>query len=131
MITGAAPGFTENDWADRDLRIGADLTIRVIARSPRCAIPTLEHGGLPRDTDALRVPAKHNRVSPMDDLGSQPCADVYAQVLRGGRAQAGDVMRLVLSRTTRLTRGGSRPFPQPECLPERDLRPLTPSRLSL
>jgi len=93
VITGAAPGFTENDWVGRDLRIGVDLTIRVIARSPRCAIPTLEHGGLPRDTDALRVPAGRNRVSPMDELGPQPCAGIYAQVLHSGQVQAGDLVR--------------------------------------
>jgi hypothetical protein len=61
---------------------------------PRCAIPTLEHGDLPRDTDALRVPAAHNRVSPLDDFGPQPCAGVYAQVLDPGRVQVGDTVRL-------------------------------------
>ena len=63
-------------------------------RTPRCAIPTLEHGDLPRDVAALRVPAAHNRVSPLDDCGPQPCAGVYAQVLRPGRVQVGDVARL-------------------------------------
>jgi uncharacterized protein len=94
VISDAAPGFTENDWAGRDLRIGADLTIRVIALTQRCAIPTLEHGDLPRDADALRVPAGHNRISPRDDLGPLPCAGVYAQVLRRGRVQVGDTVRL-------------------------------------
>jgi uncharacterized protein YcbX len=95
VIRTTAPGFTENDWAGRDLRIGRDLTIRVIARTPRCAIPTLEHGALPRDTAALRVPATHNRISPMDDLGPQPCAGAYAQVLSPGRIQVGDPVTLV------------------------------------
>jgi uncharacterized protein len=94
VIRTGAPGFTENDWAGRDLRIGPDLVIRVIARTPRCAIPTLEHGGLPRDTDALRVPAAHNRISAMADFAPQPCAGVYAQVLRPGRIRLGDIARL-------------------------------------
>jgi uncharacterized protein len=95
VIGGAALGFTENDWLGRDLRIGPELTIRVIARSPRCAIPTLEHGDLPRDTDALRVPAGHNRVSPADGWpAAQPCAGVYATVLRPGRIAPGDSARL-------------------------------------
>jgi uncharacterized protein len=94
VIRTSAPGFTENDWADRDLLIGPGLMIRVIARTPRCAIPTLEHGGLPRDPDALRVPAGHNRIRPTDALGPQPCAGVYAQVLRPGHIQLGDVVRL-------------------------------------
>ena len=94
IIAAAAPGFAENDWAGHDLRIGTDLAIRVMARTPRCAIPTLEHGDLPRDVDALRVPAAHNRVSPFDGLGPQPCAGVYAQVLSPGRVRVGDTVRL-------------------------------------
>jgi uncharacterized protein YcbX len=94
VIRSTVPGFVENDWAGRDLRIGSDLVIRVMARTPRCAIPTLEHGDLPRDVAALRVPAAHNRISPLDDLGPQPCAGVYAQVLRPGRIRVGDVVRL-------------------------------------
>jgi uncharacterized protein len=93
VIRTDEPGFTENDWAGRDLRIGPDLVVRVIARTPRCAIPTLEHGGLPRDADALRVPAASNRISAMDDFAPQPCAGVYAQVVRPGRVGLGDVAR--------------------------------------
>jgi uncharacterized protein YcbX len=94
VIRTTTPGFPENDWLDRDLRIGRDLTLRVIARTPRCAIPTLEHGGLPRDPDALRVPASHNRVSAFEGLSPQPCAGAYAQVLHPGRVQAGDSVLL-------------------------------------
>jgi uncharacterized protein len=93
VIRTSAPGFAENDWSGRDLRIGPGLLIRVIACTPRCAIPILEHGDLPRDPAALRVPAGHNRIRPMDDLDPQPCAGVYAQVLRPGRIQLGDIMR--------------------------------------
>jgi hypothetical protein len=95
VIRTAAPGFAENDWTGRDMRIGSELTIRIVCRTPRCAIPTLEHGDLPRDVAALRVPAAHNRVSPLDDWSPQPCAGVYAQVLRPGRVEVGDVARLV------------------------------------
>jgi uncharacterized protein YcbX len=94
VIRTSATGFPENDWPGRDLRIGPDLAIRVIARTPRCAIPTLEHGDLPRDPEALRVPAGHNRIRPMDALAPQPCAGVYAQVLRPGRIRLGDTARL-------------------------------------
>jgi hypothetical protein len=97
--TGAA-GFTENDWLGRDLRIGADLVLRVIARTPRCAVPTLAHGELPRDAEALRVLARHNRVSPLPQAGPElpqagpePCAGVYAEVLRPGRISTGDPVR--------------------------------------
>ncbi|MGH3244901.1 MAG: MOSC domain-containing protein [Trebonia sp.] len=93
VIQTTVPGFTENDWVGRDLRIGSDLAIRVVARTPRCAIPTLEHGDQPRDVAALRVLAAHNRVSPQDGVGPQPCAGVYAQVLRQGRIHVGDAVR--------------------------------------
>jgi uncharacterized protein YcbX len=83
-------GFPENDWLGHELRLGAGLVVRVIARTPRCAIPTLAHGDLPRNTDALRVPAARNRVKPMPDMDAQPCAGVYAQVVTPGRITVGD-----------------------------------------
>ena len=43
-VIGPAVDFAENDWQGRDLRIGSDLVVQVMARTPRCAIPTLEHG---------------------------------------------------------------------------------------
>jgi uncharacterized protein len=92
VIRTTAPGFAENDWVGCDLRIGNDLIIRVVSRTPRCAIPTLEHGDLSRDVSALRVLADHNRIRPLDALGQQPCVGVYAQVLRPGRIQLGDIV---------------------------------------
>src|ERR1017187_8791732 len=68
VIRTSAPGFTENDWLERHLRIGEELTLRVVARTPRCAVPTLAHGDLPRDTEALRGLARHNRVEPLVNL---------------------------------------------------------------
>jgi uncharacterized protein len=94
VIRTAAAGFTENDWLERILRVGDDLVLRVIARTPRCAVPTLAHGALPRDPDALRVLARHNRVEPLDSVDPEPCAGVYAEVLRPGRIRTGDPVRL-------------------------------------
>jgi uncharacterized protein len=99
--TGTA-GFIENDWLGRDVRIGDEVVLRVIARTPRCAVPTLAHGALPRDAEALRVLARHNRVrpfpdqgpEPFPDLGPEPCAGVYAEVLHPGRIRTGDAVRL-------------------------------------
>ena len=93
VIGTGGSGFTENDWPGRELRIGGDLVLRVIARTPRCAIPTLAHGRLPRDTEALRVVARHNRVSPLPDADPEPCAGVYAEVLQPGRISTGDPVR--------------------------------------
>jgi uncharacterized protein len=94
VVRTTAPGFAENDWTGRDLRVGSDLVLRIVSRTPRCAIPTLEHGDLPRDGDALRTVAVSNRIKPVDSLGPQPCAGVYAQVLRPGRIQVGDSVSL-------------------------------------
>ena len=94
VIRTMAPGFTENDWLERNLRIGDEIVLRVIARTSRCAVPTLAHGALPRNPDALRVLARHNRVEPLDSLDPEPCAGVYAEVLRPGRVRTGDAVRL-------------------------------------
>jgi uncharacterized protein len=94
VIRSTGEGFTENDWVGRDLLVGRDLAVRIISRTPRCAIPTLEHGNLPRDTDALRVPAAHNRVSPAYDWRPEPCVGVHGQVIRPGRIELGDEVRL-------------------------------------
>jgi MOSC domain-containing protein len=94
VIRSEEAGFTENAWLHRDLRVGGDLVLRVIARTPRCAVPTLAHGRLARDTDALRVPARHNRVVAMDGRDPEPCVGVYAEVLNPGHIRVGDIVRL-------------------------------------
>jgi MOSC domain-containing protein len=95
VIRTVVPGFEENDWLDRYVAVGEDLILRVIARTPRCAVPTLAHGPLPRDVDALRVLARHNRLSPVADADPEPCAGVYAEVLNPGRIHVGDEVFLV------------------------------------
>ena len=94
VVLSTTSGFTENDWYERTLRVGDDLVVRVIARTPRCAVPTLAHGTLPRNPDALRVLARHNRIEPLDSLDPEPCAGVYAEVLRPGHIRTGDPVRL-------------------------------------
>ena len=92
VLRTSGRGFVENDWLGRELRIGERLRLKVIARTPRCAIPTLEHGTLPRDAAALRTLAAHNRLPAMDQLPAEPCAGFYAQVLEPGRIMPGDTV---------------------------------------
>ena len=115
VIRTEAGGFPENDWPGRDLLVGDDLVLRVIARTPRCAVPTLAHGDLPRDTEALRVLARHNRVTPLAGLGPEPCAGVYAEVLRPGLIRVGDAVRRpsVSGRRLGLQRGSRGPADRP------------------
>jgi uncharacterized protein len=94
VVRTSSPGFVENHWLERILNVGTEVVLRVIARTPRCAVPTLAHGALPRNPDALRVLARHNRVAPLDSLDREPCAGVYAEVLRTGRIRTGDAVRL-------------------------------------
>ncbi|MBM0235281.1 MOSC N-terminal beta barrel domain-containing protein [Micromonospora sp. STR1_7] len=54
------------------------------------AVPTLAHGPLPPETEALRVPARLNRVEPLPGMGAQPCVGAYATVVRAGRVADGD-----------------------------------------
>jgi uncharacterized protein len=90
VIRTTEHGFIENDWFDHEVHIGPDLRIKVIAVTPRCAVPTLGHGALPRDVMALRTLAEHNRVAPLTGVSPEPCAGVYAQVMTPGRINVGD-----------------------------------------
>lgn len=94
VIRTVAGGFAENDWLGRRLRVGDELILGVICRTPRCAVPTLAHGDLPRSAEALRVLARHNRIQPLEASDPEPCAGVYAEVLAPGRIRVGDPVRL-------------------------------------
>ncbi|WP_034262834.1 MOSC domain-containing protein [Actinospica robiniae] len=88
-------GFLEAGWCERELRIGESLRLRVIAGTPRCAVPTLEHGDLPRNPAVLRTLARHHRVPPRADWSPEPCAGVYAEVLEPGPIEVGDIVRIM------------------------------------
>ena len=83
------PAFPENDWVGGTVRIGEAVALRVILQTPRCAVPTLAHGALPPRPGALRAAAERNRVE-IPGFGNQPCAGVYAEVLRDGTIREGD-----------------------------------------
>lgn len=80
--------FAENAWAGHEISIG-EVLLRVITPTPRCAVPTLAHGTLPRRTEAVRVLLEANRI-PVLDLGPQPCLGAYAEVRHGGTVTLGD-----------------------------------------
>jgi len=86
------PAYAENEWTGRTLVVG-DARLRGIGPTPRCVIPTLEHGSLPRDPGALRTPAAENRV-PALDMGVLPCAGAYFEVTSAGTMRAGDRVTL-------------------------------------
>ena len=78
----------ENDWAGREVSVGP-ARLRVMLPTPRCAVPTLAHGALPRRVDAVRTLLTENRVA-IPDMGVKPCLGAYAQVVTGGTVSVGD-----------------------------------------
>lgn len=84
----------ETALTGRTIHIGESLVVRVIVPTPRCAVPTLAHGELPVDIDALRVPSQHNRL-PVLDLGMLACVGVYAEVLQPGRTKVSDAVHVI------------------------------------
>jgi uncharacterized protein len=80
--------FAENDWTGRDISMGR-ARLRIMLPTPRCAVPTLAHGALPRRTDAVRTLLQDNRI-PVPGHGTQPCLGAYAQVIDSGTISVGD-----------------------------------------
>lgn len=73
VIATEVAAFAENGWVGGELAIGDELVLGVLVPTPRCAVPTLGHGELPRDTGALRPVARRNRVD-VPGSGPQSCA---------------------------------------------------------
>jgi uncharacterized protein len=84
--------FAENDWVGREITVGG-VRLRATLPTPRCSVPTLEHGDLPRSPQAVRTVLAENRVD-VPGFGVLPCAGVYAEVLRGGPVRVGDAVAL-------------------------------------
>lgn len=83
----------EESWVGRTVHIGSDVILRIVVPTARCAVPTLAHGMHGPDIDALRVPARVNRLQ-IRNLGELPCVGVYAEVVTGGHISCGDSVRL-------------------------------------
>ncbi|MDN5857530.1 MAG: MOSC N-terminal beta barrel domain-containing protein [Pseudonocardia sp.] len=91
------PAFVENDWMGREVHVGNGagdgVVLRLILPTPRCSVPTLEHGPLPRAPHAVRTLMTSNRVD-VPGFGVLPCAGAYAEVVRAGVAHVGDDVKL-------------------------------------
>jgi hypothetical protein len=77
--------FAEDAWIGKDVRLGADVVLRVTGPAPRCVMTTLGQGDLPADAGVLRTAAAHHTAH----------VGVYAEVVHGGTIALGD--RLVLA----------------------------------
>jgi uncharacterized protein YcbX len=93
IATPAGTPYMENHWVGREIVVG-EVRLRGILPTPRCSVPTLEHGPLPRAAHAVRTVLEENRVD-VEGFGVLPCAGVYAEVVSGGTVRAGDPVVLV------------------------------------
>jgi uncharacterized protein YcbX len=84
--------FAENDWIGRELTVGC-IRLRVKLPTPRCAIPTLAHGELPRRPEAVTRLLRENRID-VPGFGVLPCLGAYAEVLEEGALRLGERARL-------------------------------------
>jgi uncharacterized protein YcbX len=93
IVDTPARGFVENDWPGQMLTIGDEVQLGVALPDPRCVMPSLAQGDLPRDPRILKALARHNR---LDVAGSlYPCAGVYAVAAATGAIRSGDPVKLV------------------------------------
>jgi hypothetical protein len=63
--------------------------------TPRCAVPTLAHGGLPRRTSAVRTLLTQNRITVPDLDMVAPCLGAYAEVQTPGLLTLGTPAALI------------------------------------
>ena len=90
--TPGCPPFVENDWVGRTIGFGPDgVELRATLPTPRCSVPTLQHGEASRSPHSVRYLLEHNRVEAAG-FGLLPCAGLYAEVLTGGVLRAGDAV---------------------------------------
>lgn len=93
LVVATPPGhppFSENEWVGREFGVG-DARLAGVLPTPRCSVPTLEHGDLPRSPQSLRPLTTRNRVE-VEGFGVLPCAGLYARVLTGGTVRTGDAV---------------------------------------
>jgi MOSC domain-containing protein len=75
IVDTSEEGFVENNLVSRELSIGDGARLKVALPDPRCVMTTLAQDELPRDTDVLRMLARHNKVQ-VGAAGQFPCAGI-------------------------------------------------------
>ena len=90
--TAGLEGFVENDWVGKTIRIGESVRLQITDPCPRCVMPTLAQGDLPKDTDIFSKGIAANRVHvPFADK-ALPSVGVYARVIATGTVKRGDAV---------------------------------------
>ncbi len=87
--TQGLEGFVENDWVGKTIRLGDTVRLRISTPCPRCVMPTLAQGDLPKDSGILKAVANNRPFVPF--IGKElPSVGVYAQVVQAGWVKRGD-----------------------------------------
>ncbi|MET7998637.1 MOSC N-terminal beta barrel domain-containing protein [Amycolatopsis sp. NPDC005232] len=100
LVIATPPGtgaFVENHWLGKEIQFGEAGTgarLRVTLPTPRCAVPSLAHGTLPRNPQAVRAVMAGNRVDVAGLGKAMPCAGAYAEVVRPGTLHLDDPITL-------------------------------------
>ncbi len=93
--TSRTNDFVENTWIGHTLSIGEHVQLKVVGPCPRCVMTTLPQGDLPKDPGILRTAALHTPRIEAEGFGVLSAnVGVYADVLRGGRIQRGDLLKM-------------------------------------
>ena len=105
LIGGDLKAWEEFDWVDHTIRIGDEVTLRVIKKTVRCEGVNVDakHGSGKADVDVPSLLTTH-----FPEHG--PYLGVYAQVVNGGSIQIGDRVEAVEA-LTRLRGGALTPLP--------------------
>lgn len=95
LAPAGASGLVEHGWLGQSFALGA-LGLRVIDPTPRCLVPTLAQGDLPRDPGILRAITAHSSapsVTLAPGVVFAAVAGVYAAVTRPGTVRVGEDVR--------------------------------------
>jgi uncharacterized protein YcbX len=93
--TGKLEGFVENDWVGKTLQIGDNVKLAITDPCPRCIMPTLAQGDLPRDLGVMNKGIMQNRIQVPFAGKPLPSIGVYARVIKGGAIKHGDVLSVL------------------------------------
>jgi len=93
--TGKLEGFVENDWVGKTVQIGDSVKLAITDPCPRCIMPTLAQGDLPRDLGVMNKGIMQNRIEVPFAGKPLPSIGVYARVITGGAIKHGDVLSVL------------------------------------
>jgi len=86
----AVVDFVENAWVGKTLQVG-EVMLQVTDPCPRCVMPTLAQGDLPKDPGIMKTMMQNTVYVPFVDK-ALPSVGVYAKVLRGGTIRRRDTV---------------------------------------